>query len=97
MKRRKLKGVGLMDCKYCGKQMELDWWEGISYSESLPYTCECGAQMTRFKNGREDFWYEPDIVDELGGIHGGGVGWRPDGTFCGECSRSSCLGCPNIK
>ena len=53
--------------------------------------CDSGAQMTRFE------WYEPDIVDELGGIHGGGVGWHPDGTFCGECSRSSCVGCPNVK
>ena len=60
-----------MYCKYCGKEMELNSWEGVRYSESLSYTCECGAQMTRFENGQEDFWYEPDIVDELGGVHGG--------------------------
>lgn len=86
-----------MDCKYCDKEMELDSSEGIGYSESHSYTCECGAQMTRFENGQEDSWCEPDIVDELGGVHGGGVGWHPDGTFCGECCHSSCLGCPNVE
>lgn len=47
-----------MNCKYCGKQMEHDSTDGIGYSESHSYTCECGAQMTRFENGQEDSWFE---------------------------------------
>ena len=34
------------------------------------------------------------ITDELGGVHTDGVGYAPDGTFCGECTRQSCMGCP---
>lgn len=34
------------------------------------------------------------INDELGGVHIDGVGYAPDGTFCGECTRGSCKGCP---
>ena len=33
------------------------------------------------------------IEDELGGIHTDGVGYAPDGHFCGECTRKSCGGC----
>lgn len=38
---------------------------------------------------------ELDITDEVGGCHGGGVGWNPQGIFCGECSSSTCKGCVN--
>lgn len=34
------------------------------------------------------------INDELGGVHTDGVGYAPDGTFCGECTKGSCKGCP---
>lgn len=27
--------------------------------------------------------------------HDGGVGWNPQGVFCGECSRATCRGCVN--
>ena len=33
------------------------------------------------------------IKDDLGGVHTDGVGYAPDGTFCGECTRESCIGC----
>ena len=33
------------------------------------------------------------IEDDLGGIHTDGVGYAPDGHFCGECIRESCEGC----
>lgn len=32
--------------------------------------------------------------DNVGGLHEEGLGWSPDGNFCGECSRSSCEQCP---
>ena len=37
------------------------------------------------------------ITDDLGGVHTDGVGYAPDGTFCGECTRESCAGCPAWK
>jgi len=46
------------------------------------------------KNAGEDS-DKLDIVDEVGGCHGGGVGWNPQGIFCGECSRSTCKECIN--
>ena len=33
------------------------------------------------------------IEDSLGGIHTDGVGYAPDGTFCGECTNDTCDGC----
>lgn len=33
------------------------------------------------------------IADELGGRHSSGTGWAPDGSFCGECSNTTCVGC----
>lgn len=35
-------------------------------------------------------------IDELGGHHDCGVGWNPNGYWCGECPKSSCEGCVNI-
>jgi hypothetical protein len=34
-------------------------------------------------------------MDEVGGVHEGGVGWNPNGEFCGECASVSCKGCVN--
>lgn len=34
------------------------------------------------------------LKDELGGIHEEGLGWSPNGDFCGECSNMTCVGCP---
>lgn len=37
------------------------------------------------------------VEDELGGVHTDGVGYAPDGHFCGECTRESCVGCWDKK
>lgn len=37
--------------------------------------------------------FDYHITDDLGGVHSDGVGYAPDGTFCGECTRESCIGC----
>jgi len=37
---------------------------------------------------------EKGFVDEVGGEHEGGCGWRPSGEPCGECSSMSCGNCP---
>jgi hypothetical protein len=34
-------------------------------------------------------------TDEVGGFHDDGIGWNPQGVFCGECVRTSCKGCVN--
>lgn len=36
-----------------------------------------------------DFTY----IDEIGGTHSGGLGWDPDGEYCGECCKCSCATC----
>ena len=37
--------------------------------------------------------FDYHIIDDLGGTHSDGMGWAPDGTFCGECTRDNCEGC----
>lgn len=37
--------------------------------------------------------YPAYFEDEVGGKHDEGVGWGPDGEFCGECSNISCGAC----
>ena len=32
-------------------------------------------------------------VDSAGGVHENGLGWGPDGIFCGECSNTNCATC----
>ena len=36
------------------------------------------------------------IKDDLGGIHTDGIGYAPDGRFCGECTKDTCEGCYQI-
>lgn len=38
--------------------------------------------------------YDYYIVDDIGGIHTDGIGFAPDGTFCGECTSIDCKKCP---
>ena len=35
------------------------------------------------------------IKDEIGGVHDEGLGWNPNGVFCGECSNMNCKDCPS--
>lgn len=37
------------------------------------------------------------IEDSLGGVHTDGVGYAPDGRFCGECNKDTCVGCEVLK
>lgn len=37
------------------------------------------------------------IKDELGGVHTDGVGYAPDGSFCGECIKTTCVNCEALK
>lgn len=38
--------------------------------------------------------YQDDVfIDEIGGHHDGCFGYAPDGTYCGECQKVSCVDC----
>lgn len=45
-------------------------------------TCPTCGQFTEFT-----------YIDILGGRHSTGLGWSPEGDYCGECSRMSCEKC----
>lgn len=36
---------------------------------------------------------EDCYTDEVGGHHDSGIGWAPNGRWCGECTKSSCSKC----
>ena len=38
-------------------------------------------------------WEDCGYTDDVGGHHDAGVGWSPDGHYCGECCSDSCSGC----
>lgn len=37
---------------------------------------------------------DKSFMDAIGGVHDEGLGWNPNGVFCGECSNSTCEKCP---
>lgn len=37
----------------------------------------------------EENWFK-DVID---GRHEEGLGWNPNGVYCGECSNLTCVGC----
>ena len=55
------------------------------------------------KDGIEDYddisedgfikYSEDCYTDEIGGHHDSGIGWAPNGQWCGECTKSSCSKC----
>jgi len=47
--------------------------------------CSVGAFGIKPKDWRN--------INRLGGIHGEGIGYNPQGVFCGECTRETCEGC----
>ena len=38
---------------------------------------------------------ETGYYDEIGGYHDEAIGWNPNGVWCGECTRESCINCPS--
>ena len=61
----------------------------MSIFNDLMISLKQAINIERIKKQGYDYY----ITDELGGIHTDGVGYAPDGTFCGECTRQSCVGC----
>jgi hypothetical protein len=56
--------------------------------------CELSAyeESCDFNNQHRDYDYR--VVDGIGGTHEDGLGWDPDGSFCGECTNMDCKTCP---
>lgn len=38
---------------------------------------------------------ETGYYDEVGGFHDEAMGWNPNGVWCGECTKISCVDCPS--
>ena len=38
-------------------------------------------------------WEDCGYTDDVGGHHDAGVGWAPDGHYCGECCSDTCETC----
>jgi len=47
------------------------------------------AELKKTIDEYGDEWFE----DEAGGLHGCGIGWNPQGVWCGECGFMTCKGC----
>lgn len=60
----------------------------------LSIKCQCGffsvydSRLNEISYGNKD---------EIGGIHDQGIGYNPNGVFCGECGNTSCTGCINAN
>lgn len=50
----------MIKCKYCGKEMEEDYTDGIGLGEHTLYTCECSAFAIVDCLGEES-WEEPFV------------------------------------
>lgn len=57
-------------------------------------TCAKNAQI-QFSAGMGLGPTDEVFIDEVGGQHSEGIGWNPNGIWCGECVKSTCKGCKN--
>jgi hypothetical protein len=62
-----------------------------------PYACEAYKPVVIKHGNMETDGFDYYIKDALGGVHTDGVGYAPDGAFCGECTRMSCEDCYVLK
>ena len=42
---------------------------------------------------RNDTTDSENYIDEIGGYHSPGDCYNPNGLYCGECSKRSCINC----
>lgn len=57
-------------------------------------TCT-GNAIRQSSGGISPFFADETFVDSVGGMHEGGIGWNPNGVWCGECCKDTCSGCVN--
>ena len=83
-------------CPCCKKD-----WKSLSHkfveigvSQFLNTKCDCGF-FTTYDEELQQVSY--GNYDSIGGVHDQGLGWNPNGVYCGECSFSTCVDCPQRK
>lgn len=70
--------------------IDVDGYIGESTESEIEYAKSQGKFIS--------FYNHPEAhYDDIGGFHDSGMGWNPNGSWCGECSKLSCRECPNIK
>ena len=79
----KLKNKFFCECLRCNMQFEYNILSDNRLNKyDIKYCPYCQSENI-----------EITIVDEIGGFHNCGLGWNPDGDFCGECSKTNCKDC----
>ena len=78
-KNNKIEFSDICDCRDCGMTCEYVF-KNTSYTFTKCPICE--SENIEFTH-----------VDELGGTHSEGLGWNPNGDFCGECGNMTCDDC----
>ena len=69
--------------------IDVDDYIGESTEREIEYAKSQG-KFIYFYNHPEAYY------DDVGGFHDSGMGWNPNGNWCGECSKLNCKNCPNI-
>lgn len=66
--------------------IDVDGYIGESTKSEIEYAKVRGKTI--------QYYSQPDfIMDEVGGVHDEGLGWNPNGVFCGECCHTTCKDC----
>lgn len=68
--------------------------EANELGEAMLYGCSYGTLKSEIYDVLSFFLLDDCEIDEFGGYHDEGLGWNPDGKYCGECSNITCVGCP---
>ena len=70
----------------------------ISVNDYIGESTEKEIEYAKSKGKFIYYYNHPEMhYDDIGGFHDSGIGYNPDGTWCGECSRLSCRGCKNVS
>lgn len=77
-------------CPMCGAGNKTDWMSVEVKDEIITISCSCGFYAMYDNLGKEICYGNKDAS---GGVHDSGIGWNPNGVFCGECSASDCSSC----
>lgn len=66
----------------------------ISASDSLTKSWKSSVRAEDKELLAVDEFWTAFTVEPRDGIHEEGLGWNPNGVFCGECSNTTCISCP---
>ena len=68
--------------------IDVDGYIGESTESEIEYAKSKGKFISFYSNPAAYY-------DDIGGFHDSGMGWNPNGNWCGECSKLNCKNCPN--